>query len=216
MAWTTSGREKGKVYNMARFFTADWHIYEERMAILGRPFATGEECVEAMIANHNKVVAPDDEVIVVGDVCYQKRLDCLPLVARFNGVKTLIRGNHDRGLSDADLAPYFVRVVPDGAGIYRKADGVECYITHYPTRGRPGSFNLVGHIHSAWKVQTNMLNVGVDVHHFFPVPEEKIFFYYKAICDFYDEDVWVAYNAINAKLVGSRGKKGTYFIGKDT
>ena len=183
------------------------------MAILGRPFASGEECVEAMIANHNKVVAPDDEVIVAGDVCYQKRLDCLPLIARFNGRKTIVRGNHDRGLSDNDLKPYFTEIIPEGASLKLNCDGLPCYVCHYPTRGRPEHFNLVGHVHSTWKIQFNMLNIGVDVHHFFPVPEEKVLFYYKAICDFYDEDVWVAYRNVNTHWRGLRGKPGSYFNG---
>ena len=72
-------------------------------------------------------------------------------------------------------------------------------------------YNLVGHIHQAWKHQLNMLNVGVDVHNYRPVSFEKIPFYLKAITNYYDQDVWVAYNPINLKYLGSSGKKGTYF-----
>jgi hypothetical protein len=56
-----------------------------------------------------------------------------------------------------------------------------------------------------------MLNVGIDVHHFRPVNSNTIGFHFKAVCEFYDEDVWVAYNHINAEYLGIRGKKGRYF-----
>ena len=184
---------------MARWVTSDWHLGEERMTIMGRPYENGEQCIAHMLGWHNSMVAPDDEVIVLGDVCYQNALHMLPVVAQFNGKKTLVRGNHDRGLSDADLAPYFDKIVPDGDGIELEACAIQCYATHYPTCGRSNVFNLVGHIHSAWKVQLNMLNVGVDVHHFRPVNLDDVGFWKKAIEEFYDEDVWVAYNDSNFK-----------------
>ena len=197
------------------FFTSDLHLGEERMSIMSRPFPDGQACVEHMIHEHNLIVKPDDRVIIAGDVCYQKRLDMLPVIDRFNGRKTLIRGNHDRGLSDSDLAPYFDRVIPDGDGLELNIGGLDCYVTHYPTRGVADRFNLVGHIHSAWKIQLNMLNVGVDVHHFRPLSMNSVLFFYKAICDFYDEDVWVAYRDMNNKWYNRRGKTGSYFVNQE-
>lgn len=198
---------------MNRWIVSDWHLGEDRMSIMGRPFKTGEECVEDMISRHNLVVDPSDEVIVVGDVCYQKRLDMLPVVSRFNGKKTLVRGNHDRALSDSDLAPFFHTVVPDGDGLIVEACDISCFVTHYPTRGSNCLFNLVGHIHSAWKYQLNMLNVGVDVHHFCPVNLDTIRFHLDAISKYYDDDVWVAYHSSNTEWKRIRGKPGSYFTG---
>lgn len=197
---------------MQQWISSDYHLGEDRMEIMGRPFASGMECVEAMIANHNSVVAPDDEVIVVGDVCYQKHPEFLPHIARFNGKKTLIRGNHDRVFSDSELAPYFQVIIPDGDGMSIQIGQLRCWVTHYPTRGHSNEFNLVGHIHSAWKLQKNMLNVGVDVNHYYPMNLAKVPFYLKAICEFYDEDVWVGYNDINASWKDKRGKPGSYFV----
>jgi calcineurin-like phosphoesterase family protein len=167
--------------------------------------------VDTLVNNHNKLVAPEDEVIMAGDVCYQKTPEWLPNVSRFNGRKILIRGNHDRGITDEQFEPYFTRIIPDGCGLVKEICGIPCYITHYPSEGRADAFNLVGHIHSAWKYQLNMLNIGVDVHQYKPVCLDSIRFHLDAICKYYDEDVWVAYNEINAKFRGQRGKKGTYF-----
>jgi calcineurin-like phosphoesterase family protein len=202
---------------MPRFVTSDWHLGEERMAIMGRPFRDGRECVEAMIANHNRLVSQSDDVFVLGDVLYQKADPgvWLPEVARFHGRKVLVRGNHDRGLSDEDFSPYFAEIVEDGGGFDLDADGIECFCTHYPTRGVGHVFNLVGHIHGAWKVQLNMLNVGVDAHHFRPVSLVDVAFWNRAVTEFYDEDVWVAYHDQNARWRGIRGKSGSYFSPQD-
>lgn len=200
---------------MNTFITSDFHLGDDRMTIMGRPFSSGEEHIEALIKNHNSVVAPDDLVIIAGDVCYQKKLESLPIVKRFNGRKILIRGNHDRGFSTEELEKYFERVIPEGDGIELEVEGIPCFVTHYPTTGMAGRFNLVGHIHAAWKYQLNMFNIGVDTNHFFPVNLNTIPFHFKAICEFYDEDVWVAYNTLNSSFSGIRGKSGTYFS-KDT
>jgi len=195
---------------MATFFCADWHLGEDRFEIMQRPFTTQEEMIEVLIANHNALVAPDDEVHVVGDVCYQKTPEFLPMVERFNGRKILYRGNHDRVFSDSDLEPYFDKIVAEGGGVGMAVCGVTCYVTHYPTQGAEDVFNLVGHIHGAWKYQLNMLNVGVDVNHFRPVHEEQIPFFLKAITEFYDRDVWVAYDSVNELYRYVRGKKTRY------
>ena len=196
---------------MKTWLSADYHFGENRFELMGRPFKTVEEHNKTIVANHNAMVAPEDLVLVLGDVCYQKAPEFLPLVAKMNGKKILIRGNHDRVFTDEQLAPYFEAVYADGDGFYAEYAGVKCYVTHYPTQGKADAFNLVGHIHSAWKYQLNSLNVGVDVHHFCPVDTDRIPFYLGAVEKFYDQDVWVAYNPINANYQGKRGKAGSYF-----
>ena len=196
---------------MAVFLTADWHLGEDRFELMGRPFAMVDQMINTLAANHNALVSKQDLVYVVGDACYQKKPEFLDRVNLFNGRKILIRGNHDRGITDTEFKKYFDRVIPEGMGIDLEVDGIKCYVTHYPTRGKADSFNLVGHIHAAWKYQLNMLNIGVDVHHFKPVNLTSIPFHYKAVCEFYDDDVWVGYDEINFIYKNRRGKKGCYF-----
>lgn len=217
---------------MEIFITADWHFGETRLDIMQRGhFSSTEEMNETIIANANKLVKPEDILIVNGDVISNAALDkksLIPLIGRINGKKMLIRGNHDRSLTDEDFAPYFKKILADGDGtdfnrFLRVEKELDCpeeelteyqdlYITHYPTQSRPDKFNLVGHIHSAWKVQKNMLNIGVDVHSFYPVKLSKVGFFIKAITDFYDDDVWVAEHAANLPYK-NRGKKGRYLDG---
>lgn len=195
-----------------RWFTADWHLGETRMDLMGRPFDNARTQTWALVNSHNALIKPDDELVIIGDVCFKDAPKyTLEALRKFHCRKTLIRGNHDRGYTDEELKVYFDTVVAEGDGLEYEIDGIKCYATHYPTGGRRDRFNLVGHIHGAWKVQLNMLNVGVDVHNYRPVSEDQISFYHKAICEFYDDDVWVGYDAVNADYRGQRGKKGRYF-----
>lgn len=201
------------------FVTADWHLGDERMEILGRPFSSAEENFEVIRDNVNSVVAPDDQLIVNGDILY-KGADpdiWLPRLNEIHGKKILIRGNHDAPFTGKQLAPYVEKVVKEGHGIFLASDyhglPVPVFVTHYPTRAVTNAFNLVGHVHSVWKYQLNALNVGVDVHHFRPVSMKKLVYHFQAICEFYDEDAWVAYHESNTHWRGKRGKEGRYFLG---
>jgi calcineurin-like phosphoesterase family protein len=200
------------------WITADWHLGERRLELMQRPFQDPQEMFNVLLANHNAVVAEEDLVILNGDVISKSAEDrhfWLGVIPQFKGQKTLLRGNHDEGLSDADFEPYFTRILPEGEGIEMESEGIPLYITHYPTLARTDRFNLVGHIHSAWKYQLNSLNVGVDVHHFRPAPLDKVGFYLNAIETFYDDDVWVAYHPANESYRGRRGKRGSYFPPKE-
>jgi calcineurin-like phosphoesterase family protein len=195
---------------MATFITSDWHLGEDRFELMGRPFKTVDQAIRELVSNHNTLVDRNDTVYMLGDVCYQKAPEFLDRVGLFNGKKILIRGNHDRGITDAQFKKYFDHVIPEGMGMDLEFGGVKCYLTHYPTRGKNDRFNLVGHIHAAWKYQLNSLNVGIDVHHFRPVNVATIPFHFKAICEYYDNDVWVGYDEINFAWRNRRGKKGSY------
>lgn len=193
------------------FAVSDWHLGDPRMEIMARPFKSVEEMVETMILRHNSIVNKDDLVYCLGDVCYKETPEYLDRVSDFNGTKILIRGNHDREISDSRFREYFEEIIPEGSGLEKVLGDISCYLTHYPSKGRVGLFNIVGHIHSAWKYQLNMMNAGVDVHHYYPVNLASIPSHFKAITEFYDDDVWVAYADINGAYRGIRGKRGCYF-----
>lgn len=195
------------------WFSSDYHFGDDRYDLMKRPFDDVSIQDQTIIDNHNKVVAPDDIVYVGGDVVYQKAdfSKYIENLAKMNGTKILIRGNHDRPFSDEQFSKYFVEIIPEGKGIDIDIEGVPCHITHYPTRLKSDRFNLIGHIHSAWKVQKNCFNIGVDVHHFRPVSTKAVLFELNAITNFYDEDVWVHNRPENTKYDDVRGKKTVYF-----
>jgi calcineurin-like phosphoesterase family protein len=197
---------------MSTFFTADWHLGDERQDILGRPFASAKEMQEKLIAEHNALVGPYDDVFIIGDALHSSGAVGPEALDEFNGIKTLIRGNHDVLTSEA-YAPYVTRVIGDGEGIELHVGGIPCWLTHYPTQSRADLFNLVGHIHGSWRVMKNMLNVGVDVHHFRPITVDQVVFNFGAIQHFYDEDVWCSQLPANT-VHDDRGKPGTYLGSK--
>jgi len=196
---------------MDTWLTADWHCGEDRFKLMGRPFTSPQQMIDTLVENHNKLVAPDAHVYMLGDVCASQHPEYLDQVSRFNGTKVLLRGNHDRGISDKEFSPYFQEIIPEGEGIYIEFGGIDCYLTHYPTCGKKDCFNLVGHVHNAWRIQLNMLNVGVDANHFIPVNTKVIPRHIESLGNFYDLDAFVCYDDINTSHWATRGKKEKYF-----
>ena len=200
---------------MNTWFTSDWHIGDTRVNMLRRPFVNEDEMFFKLKDEHNKLVHPNDTVYVLGDVCFRKAKHVLSAVNDFNGKKILVRGNHDRDTSDEEFLVYFDQVIAEGEGLEIEYKNINFYLTHYPTTTRQDIFNLVGHIHDAWKFQPNMINVGVDVNHFRPVNAGEIIYFYNAIMTHFDQDIWSAYLPQNTTHFEQRGKKTSYFEKKD-
>jgi len=127
------------------WFTADWHLGEQRLDLLQRPFDGSEEMVETLVANHNKRVAPGDHVYVIGDALYRHaEKQWLRHLLRFNGRLRLLRGNHDRPFSDSDYY-MFDEIVPEGEGqVLDLGNGFQVNLVHYPALARSDMFNLTG------------------------------------------------------------------------
>ena len=105
-----------------------------------RPWDNTDEMDEVIVKNWNSVVKPHDKVYHVGDVVMNRR--CLPIIGRLNGVKTLIKGNHDV-FSMAEFAAYF----DDVRGSTTLADMILTHIPIHPgSVGRFGT-NVHGHYH---------------------------------------------------------------------
>ena len=193
------------------YLTADLHLGEDRLKLMQRPFSSTDE-MEATIIKNFSHLNDEDTLIINGDICKIGVEHKISVLDKIKAQKILIRGNHDRNLKPEQLSKYFVKVIEEGDGMELDIDDLKCYVTHYPTRSIPSRFNLIGHIHSAFKVQLNMFNVGVDVNHFKPVSTEDIKFIFSSICTFYDDDVWVSDHPANAEFKGKRGKKEVRFV----
>lgn len=105
-----------------------------------------EEMNEHMVERWNSVIKPTDKVIHCGDAWFTK--DGWKNVARLNGVKELVMGNHD----DKDMALYtqfFKRL--HGSYTVRTANrNHDLILTHIPIHtSQFGRFfgNVHGHIH---------------------------------------------------------------------
>lgn len=160
---------------MAIFFTSDTHFGDPRvLRIDRRPFGTIAEHDEALIANWNETVSPEDDVWHLGDFALNAdsaRIE--ELLSRLQGRKHLIIGNNDgpatleaRGWQSVQT---YAELIINGRGV------VMC---HYAFRtwknmGR-GWIDLHGHSHGRLKPQTRQYDVGVDAWSYRPVTLETI------------------------------------------
>ena len=106
-----------------------------------RPWDTPEEMDEAMVKSWNECVGPKDKVYHLGDVVINRK--SLATMARLNGDKVLIRGNHDI-FPDDEYRKYFREL-----RAYHVVDGM--IFSHIPLHpeslGRFG-VNVHGHLHA--------------------------------------------------------------------
>lgn len=135
---------------MARrdFVTADCHFghagvtkFLQEDGTKLRPWDTIEEMNEALISYWNDVVRDVDTVYVLGDFCLRR--SALPLAARLNGRKILVKGNHDT-CRLSEYAKYFDDI--RACQVWSKAIG-----THIPVHPEQlGRFkhNIHGHLHA--------------------------------------------------------------------
>lgn len=139
--------------------TADYHLgHHNIIRYCERPFKTIQEMDEAIISNHNNVVAKDDTVYFLGDFCFYKNPE--DYIKLFNGQFFFVRGNHDK---QAFFKPY-----PTSMSVL--IDGKNFWMYHTPSIVvERGYQTLVGHVHEKWREQNGLINVGVDVWDFKPV-----------------------------------------------
>lgn len=164
------------------FLTSDTHFGHDREFLWGpRGFRSSIEHDEAVIANWNSVIGPEDIVYVLGDLMLGDNEHGKACVARLNGHIKLIRGNHDtdRRWNEvyADL-PNVERVGWADVIHYRK---YHFYLSHFPTNtGNYDDdkgiwtkiFSISGHTHQKEKFHNNDLmkyNVALDAHNNCPV-----------------------------------------------
>lgn len=106
-----------------------------------REFDTVEEMDELMVERWNSVVRPQDKVYHLGDVVMHKR--ALPILARLNGEKVLIKGNHDKEKL-ALYTPYF----KDVRGTHQFDGMILSHIPIHPNSLARWGTNVHGHLHS--------------------------------------------------------------------
>lgn len=180
----------------ATWFTSDTHFCHANIINLShRPFKTVEEMNETLIENWNNAVRPGDIVWHLGDVGMGPLLRFKHLVARLNGHKHLISGNHDEVWSGHRKAH---RVQREWLEVFDtiqpfarlKLAGQDVLMSHFPYRGggnhtaterysdyqfpNNGMWLIHGHVHNLWGQRNRQLNVGVDVCDYRPLIIDEI------------------------------------------
>jgi calcineurin-like phosphoesterase family protein len=165
---------------MRVFFTADTHFGDTHiLRQRGARFASIEAHDAALIERWNETVGPDDTVWHIGDfAAHADRSYCAAVFAQLNGVKRLIRGNHDSkrvlDLAWADPPVESARLtLRDGAGGLCRL-----FLAHYAHRAWPGLWrgtrHLYGHTHGTLEDTRRSCDVGVDAWDFRPVALPRI------------------------------------------
>lgn len=176
------------------FFTADLHFDHVNICkYTGRPFCYVQEMNEAIIANWNSVVGPQDAVWVLGDVALGQIAQSLPLVGRLNGTKYLIAGNHDkcwvggRTLGWTYRYEEFFEKVFQGS-LELNIGGHDVLACHFPYRGDSGELErylqwrppdegkvlIHGHCHGKYLQSGKMIDVGIDATGGFPLSQAEL------------------------------------------
>ncbi len=106
-----------------------------------RPWDSPEEMDEALIENWNKVVNTKDKVYHLGDVVINRK--ALKTLARLNGEKVLIKGNHDIFRLE-EYTPYF----KDVRGYHVMSGMIMSHIPLHPSALYRFGTNIHGHTHS--------------------------------------------------------------------
>lgn len=137
---------------MTTWITADTHFGDASLIGSGlaqgktaRGFETVTEMNECLADNWNELIRPDDTVFHLGDVY---RGDGWQMLARLNGQKHLILGNHDTP-QDHQLTQVFQTM-----SVWRAMDAAKIVLTHLPIDlsvrsglGDRFSQNIHGHLH---------------------------------------------------------------------
>ncbi len=162
------------------YYTADLHLgYTPILHDTARPFANVEEMDEVLIQNWNNIVAPEDTVYIVGDLAYNHGLTPVQYLARLQGHKHLIRGNHDTGIQDAARFYAYCDAVTDFWEL--EDQGIHIILCHYPILHEKGGYMIHGHMHNQrnhayqlLKELPKVLNAGVDINFYRPVTLEEL------------------------------------------
>lgn len=174
-----------KEMQLPDWLTADLHFgHKNILKYEDRPFSDIEAMDEALIQNWNSCVQPSQTILIVGDFALCGTQKCEAVVKRLNGYKFLLMGNHDwkhspnrwlkMGFWDArkgsiDLGRNLIACHLPYSGDSGDEDRYE--------KARPpdeGKVLLHGHVHSKWKTNGRMINVGVDVWDLKPVSREVV------------------------------------------
>jgi len=105
-----------------------------------RPWNDVEEMNQALVDNWNRTVTEKDKVYMLGDVAIPRH--SLKWLAKLNGTKILIRGNHDI-FKIGDYLPYF----KDIRGCHYLDKAILTHIPIHPVNLKRYSANIHGHLH---------------------------------------------------------------------
>ena len=170
---------------MRRWFTSDSHFGNKAiLRFCDRPWATTDEMDKALIWNWNSVVGREDLVYHLGDFSFHKPKETANILRRLNGQIMLIEGNHDKSALAASVKKMFVGTkLRHEISVNKQRVIMSHYAMSTWNKMHGGSLMLHGHSHGTLGTccsqcghdpDKKILDVGVDVHNYFPVSWEAV------------------------------------------
>lgn len=135
---------------------------------LSRPFASVATMDEAIIARHNELVSPDDEVYFIGDFSFSSVERTCEILSNMHGIKHYIYGSHCKVMRHESISKYFKWLKKYEEII---VDGKRIILFHNPIREwekkHYNSFHFYGHMHSH-EEGLYYKDIGVDSNNLYP------------------------------------------------
>ncbi len=139
---------------MTVWVTSDLHFYHKNILNFckdTRPYTDVDDMNDSIVTTWNYNVHPDDTVYILGDVSFANSVKTAAILARLNGTKILIKGNHDTKLVDkAEFNHFFVNIHDY---LELNYEGFKIVMFHFPilewANCHHGSILLHGHLHGA-------------------------------------------------------------------
>ena len=170
--------KKGIIKMGIKLYTSDLHFgHSNVIGFDHRPFNDVDEMDRCLIELWNSRVSPDDEVYIVGDLCFRNNRPAEWYLKQLKGHKHLVIGNHDQKLLENKKAMSYFESVDKI--MYIKDEDKNICLCHYPiaewNHFHRGSYHIYGHIHNRtddaymyMKKYENALNAGCMINNYTP------------------------------------------------
>ena len=168
------------------WLTSDWHFLHNREFIFSpRGFKNVEEMNSEIVRRHNELVAPDDDVYVLGDLSLggggdEVLVQAKKLIESLNGRIHIVLGNHDTPKRIEMYMSCKNVVNPPKYADMLHYQGYHFYLSHFPTITsnleketlKQCTINLYAHTHQKKNFYEGipyLYHVGMDSHNCYPV-----------------------------------------------
>lgn len=176
--------------------TTEWKEFEEGSSHQStRNFDTLEEHDDALVANFNSLMKPDDILYHLGDWSFGGH-EQIKIFRNRLKVKNihLIKGNHDQHIfkkdspyigcfnSVQDVLEFSLKIDSSRSGKYGKQ---KFFLSHYShqvwNQSHHGVIHLFGHSHGSLKGIGRSMDVGVDTNNLYPYSLDEVLYFMKDI-----------------------------------
>lgn len=180
------------VVETLRYFShiySDPHFFHNNIIrYCDRPFVDAAHQREEMVRRYNEIVNPDDHVLYLGDLFLPSGREGHEFMNRLNGRKSIVTGNHDRGLTNNRLQGLGFELI-EHRFFYTELDEIRVCCCHFPYVGfssdnryndrRPPIEDDVvlihGHVHAKQRTTwMNTVHAGVDAWDFKPASIDDV------------------------------------------